>query len=1017
MNEPPAPSAPLMLTCRTPYRGNRVDTYRPFRRLPPRDLFLYHDSCTRLVLKALVCGCGDLAEVARTVCEAAAKGAIATFSFTLNDQQPEVLARNFLILHAIANTLPNELDTDTLARYVGQLWYSVVLDPNVRDFWNGQLRACIEKDWANVPMNSALRVLNSSTLSELRRCWRAWLDVEWPVDTLLAKREQHIELSSGAASSADQEYAKHAVEFMDGVHAQYPGVLEDAESARIACNLERLAGSSAFTVGGRARPVQEPVVNPTMLLISYDSIAYYAIDASTLPTDSFDLFIKQGSPESVMLAEITDWVAALRAGLRGSSPRFRFSFAHGHAVAVMEELAADSAMRYDVVDTNNLMDSCGLLSILIHGCALLRHNDSFADRARLLAYSTAKETEEHDFKDYLLNMTGLVYEAYPALFGVTLVEMLSSDPLASETWYQRFAWSRKHLTDSPVRYLTFAKLPHPTVPTSLTDSTFLFETLLNCAKYFAQGTPFGPLVTTKTFLPKLLGYAFASGRIVASGSALHSSPEWPEAAALVLQIPAPYSKDPTGLADLMSSMLRYGFRRVRESSFTDDRLEVTVPVDGPSWPPSYLALEVRWLDATLRLESLHVEPIYGDSPRLRIRAAIPGVLRDTMPSGATVGVFREEIGWGTDPNAKRELMGGKRFPLPSAIHSRAPLKPFIPLLSGLIGSRPPIAHSWPLSVDRAVEHENQIALTLTFMPGAQTKFTFPERYDVMNGEGAATLLVDGVRQSMRVTSPVRVGKAQVARKDGKLTLLLSRALSVARDIGLKPSFPHIGRRVPASPDSRICQQSIRATLCASSDLIRALQPPPARVEYDSENTMSLLNAYYLPKASDAKVVEFARLIFEAFAAGHDGVAHCGLPTHPVLLVFFDRPVFIPSAGPSMVPTPALECSISMTEEKEKDLTADEMTRRGQILADCFRAIRGRLSVCTLPSESSLAFGTFDFRPIRDPVPATDPRFDAGLYKDLRPILKRVLILPAYATCRSGMDEMGPKLTEFFAKEV
>ncbi|KAI9159309.1 hypothetical protein H9P43_008649 [Blastocladiella emersonii ATCC 22665] len=162
--ESPDAAIPALLTCRTPYRGARASSFRPYRNKPPRDLFLYHDSTSLPELKALVCACGDLAEVARTVCEAAAKGATATLSFTLNDWQPEILARNLLILHAPAFTPPNDLDTDALARYVGQLWYSVVLDPDVRDFWDGQLRACVDLDWLGFSADSSLRVLNESTL-------------------------------------------------------------------------------------------------------------------------------------------------------------------------------------------------------------------------------------------------------------------------------------------------------------------------------------------------------------------------------------------------------------------------------------------------------------------------------------------------------------------------------------------------------------------------------------------------------------------------------------------------------------------------------------------------------------------------------------------------------------------------------------------------------------------------------------------------------------------------------------
>ncbi|KAI9155938.1 hypothetical protein H9P43_009048 [Blastocladiella emersonii ATCC 22665] len=249
MVKKPAVALPSLLTCRTPFRGSRVASFRPYRRHPPRDLFMYHDSRALPELRALLCGCGDLAEVARTVCEAAVKGATATLSFTLNDWQPEVLARNFLILHAFANTLPNDLDTDALARYVGQLWYSHVLDPDVRDFWDTQLRACLELDLLNVPADSPLRVTNEATLRELRRCWRGWLAVDWSVEALLAKRDRFHQANDGADSS--EVFARAASQAMDRLQEQHRGVLKRAEATRMMINHERLAATGAFTTPRR----------------------------------------------------------------------------------------------------------------------------------------------------------------------------------------------------------------------------------------------------------------------------------------------------------------------------------------------------------------------------------------------------------------------------------------------------------------------------------------------------------------------------------------------------------------------------------------------------------------------------------------------------------------------------------------------------------------------------------------------------------------------------------------------
>ncbi|KAI9159445.1 hypothetical protein H9P43_008785 [Blastocladiella emersonii ATCC 22665] len=373
-------------------------------------------------LKALVCGCGDLAEVARTVCEAAAKGATATLSFVLNDWQPE-------------------------------LWYSAVLDASVREFWTGQLHACIDKDWLRGPPNSTLRVLNEATLEKLRRCWRIWLGMDWSVDTLLKHRKFYM-MDTITFGPFETHFSKVAKNLIDRIESQYPDALNSAESARYACNLERLMSAGVF--------LEEPtvVINPTFLRISLDDKPYYAVPSTALPSTAFDLALGQKLPDSFMLLEIRDWVSALHDGMHDS--RVHVTFAYGHAVTVMEQLAANPSMRFDVVDTNYLMDSCGLLSILIHGSALLRHNDEDRERARLLAYSKDREVKvTRDYDDYLLQKTGLRLKSFPTFFGVVLAKKPSCND--SATWFQPFAWSLDHFNHHPIAYLTFTKLAHPTL--------------------------------------------------------------------------------------------------------------------------------------------------------------------------------------------------------------------------------------------------------------------------------------------------------------------------------------------------------------------------------------------------------------------------------------------------------------------------------------------------------------------------------------------------------------------------
>ncbi|KAI9155911.1 hypothetical protein H9P43_009021 [Blastocladiella emersonii ATCC 22665] len=65
-------------------------------------------------------------------------------TFTLNNLHVEPIARSLLILHALMHS---DLDRDILDRFVGQLWFSELLEQQALTFWCDQMRACIEFDW------------------------------------------------------------------------------------------------------------------------------------------------------------------------------------------------------------------------------------------------------------------------------------------------------------------------------------------------------------------------------------------------------------------------------------------------------------------------------------------------------------------------------------------------------------------------------------------------------------------------------------------------------------------------------------------------------------------------------------------------------------------------------------------------------------------------------------------------------------------------------------------------------
>ncbi|KAI9184573.1 hypothetical protein H9P43_003627 [Blastocladiella emersonii ATCC 22665] len=184
------------LSCLARIVDERADVYRPYRGVLPRNLLLYHDTVPKddddeEELDVLVCGCGDLRDVMQSLIDAQSNDSHRPIHFLLNDIRPEVLARNLLILHALSELYKEEDDEYGLAALMGQLWYSSLLEPETRVFWDDQMRQCLAKDWVN--SSAQLRVLDDETQRAIRHCWQSWLNVDWTVETLFEKRRTFMQ--------------------------------------------------------------------------------------------------------------------------------------------------------------------------------------------------------------------------------------------------------------------------------------------------------------------------------------------------------------------------------------------------------------------------------------------------------------------------------------------------------------------------------------------------------------------------------------------------------------------------------------------------------------------------------------------------------------------------------------------------------------------------------------------------------------------------------------------------------
>ncbi|KAI9184553.1 translational activator for mitochondrial COX1 [Blastocladiella emersonii ATCC 22665] len=289
----------------------------------------------------------------------------------------------------------NDVEYHPLSTCIAQLWYSLLLDPDVREFWEGQLRSCLAKDWVN--SSAPFRVLDIETQSAIRHCWQSWLGVDWSVKALFESRDAFVKSHPNpAVRNADPATTVKA--YMERMQARFGKYLRRSTASRTACEAERhVATNSYFTDDV---PRSSLVVNPTMLLVRADGSAYFAVDPTLFPFESVDIYLDEEELAATVLDEIDCVVQTFDSDLVKDSNN-TITFAASHAVTLMEELAADPTKRFDVIDTANLQDSVGLLSLLVHGSVLLKPGNYPSKQSLILTYTTRMDRVSDSRNEYL----------------------------------------------------------------------------------------------------------------------------------------------------------------------------------------------------------------------------------------------------------------------------------------------------------------------------------------------------------------------------------------------------------------------------------------------------------------------------------------------------------------------------------------------------------------------------------------------------------------------------------------
>ncbi|KAI9159383.1 hypothetical protein H9P43_008723 [Blastocladiella emersonii ATCC 22665] len=306
--------------------------------------------------------------------------------------------------------------------------------------------------------------------------------------------------------------------------------VERVVETRTRCEIERIVETNSFFLNTRSGRCP----NPTFFGSTSREAKIIA-----LPSTGFFIDVTEERVEQAMASQLSAWLRAL-AELSTTNPdgiQHRITFVLGDAVLAMEQLTADPAQRFDVVDTSALADRCGNLNLLVHGSPLLKYNNKAAGDRSLLTLCSLKSRMDVDntLDDNFTIKYKLHTSALPVLFGVALWEEhpLHHDHWAAHTRPFSFNMIKSRAT-MPYRLCTFFKVDAPDAPVALIvgEPNYLWRAIYGFITSMARHDKLGMYSQGGCFLTpalpvKILAYAFASRRVVWSGGEPYTSLSWP----------------------------------------------------------------------------------------------------------------------------------------------------------------------------------------------------------------------------------------------------------------------------------------------------------------------------------------------------------------------------------------------------------------------------------------------------------------------------------------------------------
>ncbi|KAI9173115.1 hypothetical protein H9P43_007246 [Blastocladiella emersonii ATCC 22665] len=1054
--QPPAPSTdmpPATQTSATLALDGETDPYLPFGRSFARDLFVFHNPRENKRLGAFVFECGDLRDVAHTVGEAKRKYGTANLDFVLSDTHFEVLARNLLMLHAVAQTeLADRAAVTALTRHIGQLAYSQFLDPATRGFWTTHMRACLAADWT--APDAQVRILDDST----RRGRNGFYS------TVHAKGGPGIQLHAYTAFNR----VLHRLLNENGSKLHRNGDPPNLER-----DLQAAIADVVFfpDYGGVPKPTAL-AINPTMLVtvpggepgnVRFTSpLGMTPLDAFHLdPFEDFRGFMTRDLERWVLTLVDVFGSGATATPLSGTYPpvaawpklplpppraqfRCRIGVIGGHPLSVMENLVAMQTagqtsyaaietdrvlpLWFNVVQTGSIIDSCGMLNVLVHASPLLTTN--WDSERSLICTATSHMTSIAKTRLAFLHRTmGLPLEVLPTLLGVNLYDRPHHDHWSTHT--TQFAWcaeqtmSIREGSAKGRQEFTFYKLAAPTVPIALRESPFLINALVRCAELLlgpdsvAMAGRHAGSHATAALLIKLIGFALASSRLTWTGADFLMSAPWPAMPELwdALRDSAVVT---SSFAELQAQGMLYGFPVADGVGYATDVCRIEGKLDTAALdaartaaPLSLMVLEINHGGIVHQFRSFTTKAI-NDGKQLRVATYVPQYIvedfadgelpaRPSLPRGANTPVVLASIATELVPvNARAGVYSGiVYFPNVTRFNAPSPSQPTV------------LSPHRDLPVVHAAEHKDEIHIVLA-IPRARIS-----DIDSLKGCDLAT------RQKSVGAIMVEYGTGS---KKKVQAFQMPCGPALLKEINALAVHPHnrvqlVMHRYLAPVSPMFSVWPLIANVADYSDVYKPNNLGVTSAQYAGIDTVLRVGSVETSQAiSDMakrapKGAHFALMqtlnvmtavgsLFEAVWSGTRVLELVTAESGKIAaVILFNRLSVIPPADASRGYTPVLDCSYILSPEHHSNRRADPATARllAQIATKCtVRHSAGRSIVHRLRKPEPFMTDIFEYlRSAAKSAPCEDvPNehgFDTAFFKQLKPKLTRCSVVQLYPT--------------------